>query len=50
MKHLVGSILIFVFLDIALALIWIKESGKYVSSEFIKWLLAAAIILAFIFF
>jgi len=50
MFHMVGSIFIFFLLTIALALIWIKESGKYVSPDFIKWLMALAIVMAFIFY
>ena len=50
MIHMVGSIFIFFLLMIALALIWIKESGKYVSSDFIKWLMALSIVMAFIFY
>ena len=45
-----GSIFIFILLALALFLIWIKESGRYVGSDFISWILTFAIVLAFIFY
>ena len=50
MIYMVGSMFIFFLLCMAVALIWIKESGKHVSLEFIKWLMALAIVMAFIFY
>ncbi len=50
MIHAVGSIFIFILLTFALFLIWVKEAGRYVNSDFIKWILAFAIVLAFIFY
>lgn len=50
MIHLMGSILIFLILAITLLLIHFDRQKQKINPEFIKWLIALAVVLALIFY